>query len=207
MVNQILDNFNQRMNGLKPDKRRRFLHGVYKQLTESHRGRQADGEYKDAIRQYHPESEDRTEFVVNVADALNRYSLENQAKRLLEQERKTEAYDRWRHTLSELEKISPELKEGLELYLFLDGVELDIGGYRQGEPFSASVVLHGISYGRDSNLYEVCPVFGNSTLRGEGYNDNVLGWLSLEDALSIAQATVSQDRQRYDLVLQRAKAA
>lgn len=203
MANTLLNKFDQRINKLKADKRQRFLHGVYKQLAVSHKGRLADGEYGEDYRRKHPESEERIEFIVNFADALNRYGLENHANRLLRQERRAEAYQRWKHTLNELEKIEPELSKGVELHFHISGIQLYIHDPVEERYFNASVILNGISYGREDNLYEICPIFEGKGLEQYGHKDNVLGHLNLQDALSVAKSVRNQDRERYDDTLQR----
>lgn len=203
MVNELRNKFDQRMNKLKHDKRQRFLHGIYKQLAVSHKGRLAEGEYGECYRRIHLESEERIEFIVNFADALNRYGLEDHANRLLRQERRAEAYQRWKHTLSELEKVDPKLSKGVELHFHISGVQLYSYDPLLGRLFNTSIILNGLSYGREDNLYEVSPIFEGVDLEKYGHRDSVLGHLSLEDSLSIAQAVRSQDIERYERTLQR----
>lgn len=220
MANILLDNFNQRMSALKSDKRQRFLHGIYKQLVESNKGKQTIGEYRTVFGQadgeirrnnqdqryvsYHPESHERIELVVRIADALNQYGMENHSDRLLQQERRTGTYQRWKHTLSELEKLDPELKDGVGLHFLISGIQLVVGDARHEGPFSTSIILDEGSHGKEDNLYEARPFFEGRHLNQDGlHNEEIVGSLSLENALSLAQAALSQDRTKYDAAFQR----
>ena len=203
MANELVEKLNHRMSKLKTYDRRRFLQGVYKQLAVSHKGRQANGEYRTAIDNLHSESEERIGFMLNFVESLKQYGLTNHAQRLLNQERLNETYENWEHTNKELQRVDPNWNEYAVLHPQWGGVQLDVGGYREGSPFSTSIVLHGISYGRDSKLYEARPVFNGVGLKERGNSDEVLGWLSLDDALDLGKATLSKDVKRFETTLDR----
>ena len=200
MVSYLVDNFDQRIRSLDVSSRKRFLHGVYKQLTESHKGRQTKGEYKIGVGTLHNrgETDSRTEFVVHVADALNQYGFSHQALRLLQQELLNVPYQRLKHTLSELEKADPQWRNHARLYVEQDGVQLDHGGYRNNGRFSSSIVLNGVNYGRGDGLFEIRPIFEGKTMEQLGPYDDVAGWLPLEKAIALAHAALRKDKVRFD---------
>ena len=83
---------------------------------------------------------------------------------------------------SELEAINPELVPKYEINAIETGVQL-----RRG---STSIVSHSSSYGGDEGLYEIYPDMDGPGFRERyGTSDDVAGWLSLNDAVAIAEAT------------------
>ena len=84
----------------------------------------------------------------------------------------------------ELREISPNLVDKYEIKELegRNGVELIRG--------ETCIVSHHHSYGGEEGLYEVCPrKNGTSFRRIFGTPEDVVGWLSLEDAVIIAEAT------------------
>ncbi|MBI2129212.1 hypothetical protein HYU07_03140 [Candidatus Woesearchaeota archaeon] len=203
MKDQLVEKLSDRMSKLKTYDRSRFLQGAYKQLTISHKGRQTNGEYRTAVDNLHYESEDRIGFMLNFIDALKQYGLPNHAQRLLNQERLNETYENWKHTIRELQRVDPNWAEYAVLHPQWGGVQLDVGGYRECSPFSTSIVLRDGSYGGDYKLYEALPLFDGIGLQEKGNSDDVLGWLSLDDALNLGKATASRDPKRFESVLER----
>ena len=74
----------------------------------------------------------------------------------------------------------------------IDAGDFVFGGFRNGNPFSASIVLHDGSYGKEDGKYEMLPRFDGKELPG-----GVLGWLPLEKAVAIAHAILQKDEERF----------
>ena len=229
MYNQPTADFYHHLDRLKTPHRIRFLQGVYKQLAVSNKGRQANGEFRRGLENISSDESawghitSKEEFLLHVVHALNQHGLNNHAKRLIEQNNLSEkyegfkgAYERFRYTLSELEKVDSEWKKKLSFFvnIYKEGVGIDVGGFngdetkhKASEPFSASIVLHSDSYGKEKKRYEIFPIFDGKILEelfGKGH-DSVVGDLKLEDALALAKATLEKDpdrfRQAYEMAL------
>ena len=196
MTDSLLEGFHLHLKSLKPESRKRFVHGVYKQVALSHKGKQAHGEYS-ALFKYAREDEWRVWFFLHFTDELFRYGFFPHAPRLLKQQGLEETYDRWKKTLTVLEEIEPGWKEYLEFHPGWRGIHLVTRG-REENNFSTSIVLHGSSYGREGGLYEVSPIFEGRGLKQRGYADDVIGSVTLEDALALARATLSRDAAQFE---------
>ena len=225
MYNQTTADFYHHLDRLKPQDRTRFLHGVYKQLAVSNKGHQANGEFRRGLENISSDEigwgiTSKEESLFHVVHALNQHGLNNHAKRLMKQygldEQRYEgfkgAYERFRHTLSELKKINPELKKGIELFVdtYDEGVKIDVGGYPDnihvGNPFSANISFDKGSEGSKEKRFEIYPLFNGKRLDqlfGKGH-DSVVD-LRLEGALSLAMAAVKKDpvefRKAYEMGL------
>ena len=136
-----------------------------------------------------------------MAYALNKDGFENHANRLLKQERLKKTYQIWRYTLNELEKVNPDLREGTKLYIYDLRIQLDVGGYKTGDPYSASIILTEIPYKNDSRIFEIRPRFGWRVLSQCGHSDDNIRWESLEKLLSIGQAVRMRDKEKLDRIL------
>src|SRR3989344_4525963 len=184
MYNQTTADFYHHLDRLKPQDRTRFLHGVYKQLAVSNKGHQANGEFRRGLENISSDEigwgiTSKEESLFHVVHALNQHGLNNHAKRLMKQygldEQRYEgfkgAYERFRHTLSELENADKEWRKKASLFvnIYKEGVVIDLGRFPNniwgGNPFSASIVLHENSYGSETKIYEIFPIFEGKDLR------------------------------------------
>lgn len=220
MASETLKRFCNRLRTLDAREKRRFLHGVYKQLVPSQNGRLAKGEYRRAIAAMG--EEDRRALVASVADALKDHQFHRHAQKLLEyddglqyfalfiqsahpeeaywaqdREKLMRGYGRWHSTLSRLEHLDPNWRTWIApdpryVGIQLDAADFDFGGFRSGNPFSASIVLHDGSYGKEDGTYEILPRFDGKELPG-----GVLGWLPLEKAVAIAHAVLQRDEAKF----------
>jgi len=175
MTKSLLERLDTNLAELRVIDRPNFLHGVYKQLVESHRGRQTNGEYRrgvDAFDQLAYLQGQKAEFMFSFADALNNNGMSDHATRLLEQ------YD--------YGELQGAVSDDVSLH-FNAGIQLSVGGYREGASCSASIVT---VRGGD---YEVFTRFGGLDLKAFGLPDQVLPGLSLNEALALGRAAASEN--------------
>lgn len=199
-MSSISDRFDERIESLPTQDRKRFLHGVYKQLVESHKGRQAEGDYRAGFEQL---SEiDRAQFALQVADALLQYGFEAQALRLLEQSKLKGTYARLKQTLAELEQVDSNWRSRASIHLETYGIQIYYGDRRNAR-FSASIINTPVSFGGHDKSYETMPMFDGKTMEELGlgnisaWSGNTAGWLPLEKAVYLANATLSRDPRRF----------
>jgi|SRR3989338_5256004 len=192
MVNELLEKFDNRLNHVNANDKFRFLHGVYKQLVPSARGKQTNGEYRIELEKLSSGKKDW--FITNFASDLLDHGMVNHACKLLQEYNLTQTAQRLDYTLSEMDKIEYQVKQDSKIFVDWSGVHIDVGGYRRGNPFCASIILHDGSYGHQNGLFEIMPIFKGKSLDDAGFcTANVIGWLSLKSAFALASATLSKN--------------
>ncbi|MBI2675231.1 MAG: hypothetical protein HYX24_02140 [Candidatus Aenigmarchaeota archaeon] len=145
MMQNVIDRFNRRMELLGPGDRERFLHGVYKQLVPSRKGKISNGEYryvevdsfsrqallltyaelaegqnkgelqKQLKQAAKLEEQARHDFKSCVVDALHRYGFKNQAYRLVEECFDEVTAARTKHTFVQLDLTDPFWRDYAEI--------------------------------------------------------------------------------------------
>ena len=253
----ILDQFNQRMERLGTADRRQLLHGVYKQLVPSRNGNISYGEYRyvltcsmgqeayllthaelaeegreEAIRQLSPslapfespimatgeemgayarrleqaarlENETRHEFKERVANELYRHGLEDQGRRFLVEHFSELTAARMEYALAQLQRADSFWREYAEINISWkrQGIQIRCNGW--GLPgaagsYRASILLDDGSFGHESMLFEICPVFdGKSLTQLDLADDDIIYRLDLGKALAIARAERARDETRF----------
>lgn len=207
-----LSNFYQRLQKLKPAQRKRFLHGVYKQLTESKKGRRTLGEYSGLFDDRYLRSisgriytldQDTANFVVHVADSLKAYEFKSHSYKMLKQHRIADAYDAWKETSVGLDRMYPEWRKNGELHVTgSDSIRIDFGGFSQGSPFSASIVYPN-HQAVPSHPFEICPRFDGKeidTLFGD--KDPILLGKTLDEMVSMAKAVIERNWMKFKFAYQ-----
>lgn len=200
MENRALEHFNLRLEKLEPSERARFVHGVYKQLTKSAKGRQTNGEYRKAIGELNKNN--ACDFCIAVVDALDRYGLKSHSDKLLKQVLTCGQYGIFAGTNYQLDKIDPRWKDYVTISPWNNGIAIETGDYYPGG-HGTSIILHDGSYGRKKGLYEIRPLFRFNTLKDFGRGDEVIGYLKLEDAVALSQAVMRDDETKFKELVDR----
>ena len=84
-------------------------------------------------------------------------------------------------------------------------IQIDIGGYWSGKPYSISIITDPREYNTKKDLYEISVNFNGKLLSELGFwSEDILNALSLRAALRIAKAVVSKDEQKLNDALLKA---
>ena len=190
MTDALLPAKREQNKELQPHHIRLLVYHICKQLMDK------QGMYYDSYRQMGEGSQ--ASFLFRLAEVSHQYGMWNHACFILDKEQALEGYVRWQTTLSKLEKVDPRWKEYITIHAERSGIQLDVGGFRNDNSYSASIVQHRISYGGDKGDYEIMPVFDGKKISAVlGASDDIIGWLPLEKAVAIAHATLSRDAARF----------
>lgn len=199
MENKSLDMFYSRMSKLKSHDKPNFLHGVYKQLVVSHKGRRANGEYKTLTSGIHEMAkcgspQPWADFILAVTDELNNHRMPNHAARLLEQEKLTDPYNIVSHLMQEI----PNLRDygNIIFHGTSDGTpkfQLKLGKFG----YQVSIIVDRFSSDIGRTLYEIQPILdGKGLIELYLFYDDVVRGVELRKTLEITQATLSGDKDQ-----------
>lgn len=202
----LTDRFTERLHDLGSDGGRRFVHGVYKQIVESQRGRRTQGEYRAAF-----DSSDLSTgkgayenltFIFHLADALYQQGLPRHAERLLGKERVSDDYVYWRRGITLLEEADPDWKSGVTARGISTGIQLITGDWDSSHQFGASIIHIRDSHGSSEGLFETSLRFDGKGLEELGYTaDYTIGYMPARDALALGRAVARKDRPSMDAIL------
>ena len=192
--------FEARLNHLERKRRRYFLQGVYKQVVTSRKGKHTNGEYRRTLMYFHEWQQER--FASKLADALFNEGMYNHVGRILKQyNRRWTAYA-MEHTLPALASQIPDWKSRVGFHLMNEGIQITIGRWNSGAASRASIILREGSSGGQSGLYEILPYSHGRKLSDIDKIDDVIGRLTLEEALMLGVTATHGTKENFDRTLE-----
>ena len=201
----LTDRFTGRLHDLGSDGGKRFVHGVYKQVVKSQRGRRTQGEYQaafDGLDLRTGGEQDNIGFVYHLADALYQNGLPHHAERLLDQERLSDGYMHWRRGIALLEEADQNWRASAAIRCTPVGIQLVMGDWSRSTTFGASIIYSYSSHGAPEGLFEVDLRFEGKRLEELGYvSDYTVGHMRPRDALALGRAVAGRDQQSMDAIL------
>jgi hypothetical protein len=204
MAGELQSQLNERVHKLDYGQRPHFIHGIYKQLVESNKGRQTNGEYRRDLEE-HTTLNEELHFISAVATHLIDNGLMSHAKRLLNQYLLERSLESLNHVCDELDRYKLITGDSMNVgSVFSDVLRIDIMpsgiGLRFGTLQSQYwCMIDNVRFPSEVDEFRVSPTFKNKSLvKLELNNSPFLQKVHLIDALSVASAVMHRDEKKLE---------